>query len=139
MLEQAQVVALRRRRSHSITLVLIASSAMVAGCDQRVSAGDIAYHDRFGSADDCRRDYGDNCTYASTGASGRGGYYGPYIVNSGSRPAPSPNSVGVEQTVLSREVASRINSGAESARGGFTSRGGFGGGEGGGGEGGGGE
>ena len=131
MLEQAQVVALRRRRSHSITLVLIASSAMVAGCDQRVSAGDIAY--------DCRRDYGDNCTYASTGASGRGGYYGPYIVNSGSRPAPSPNSVGVEQTVLSREVASRINSGAESARGGFTSRGGFGGGEGGGGEGGGGE
>jgi hypothetical protein len=114
---------------------------MVAGCDQRVSAGDPAYRDSFRSADECRRDYGDNCTYVPGGGAGHaGGYYGPYIVNSGRRPAPSPNSIGVEQSVLNSQTASRINSGFEVARGGFTSRGGFGG-EGGfgGGEGGGGE
>jgi hypothetical protein len=139
MLKQAKIVGARRRRSASISLVLIASSVMVAGCDQRVSAGDVAYRDAFRNADDCRRDYGYSCTAGGGGAGGggHGAWYGPYLVNSNGRPSASPSSMGVEPTVLSADTAARINSGAEVSRGGGTSRGGFGGeGHGGGGEGG---
>lgn len=124
MLTQAQVVSARRRRSASISLVLIASTVMVAGCNQSVSAGDVAYRNSYRSAEDCRRDNGVDCT--TGGAGGRGGFYGPYIVNSASRPAASPNAVGVEQTVLTGETASRINSGFAASRSSFTARGGFG-------------
>lgn len=127
MLKQSHDVSGRRRRSGSISLVLIASTVMVAGCDQRVSAGDVAYRNNFRSLEDCRRDYGDDCTPAPGGTGGHGGYYGPYILNSGTRPMASANSAGIEPAVLNTETASRINSGSESVRGSFTSRGGFGG------------
>lgn len=70
-----------RRASKHISLVLIGSASLLAGCSP--APEDRLLRDHYGSVEDCAADWGrpENCepAYASNSGSSTGGGYGGYI------------------------------------------------------------